>query len=53
MRSLSTTWAMTSTIRWAATDRTPATMNTYSHVADQSMLTVAERMEDTLWNPDD
>ncbi len=29
------------------------TMNTYSHVADESMQTVAERMEDTLWNRDD
>ena len=29
------------------------TMNTYSHVADKSMQTAAERMEDTLWNRDD
>ncbi|HEX2176517.1 MAG TPA: tyrosine-type recombinase/integrase [Nocardioidaceae bacterium] len=25
------------------------TMDTFSHVADESMLTVAQRMEETLW----
>lgn len=28
------------------------TMNTYSHVAPESMQNVAERMEDALWKPD-
>lgn len=29
------------------------TMNTYSHVADESMQTVADRMENTLWTSDE